>query len=811
VRRAAVAALLGGVWFCAVASAEVTPSPSPSPAPSPSPVAVAPTPPPAAPTPAASPAATPAPAAAPSPAASPAAAPASGATPAPAATPAPTPPPAPPADRISFELLFPAERGGGKASGSAGSIEYQREDFAVASGGVDIKYQDYDIKADLVTVDVARKLVHAQGRVVIDQGPRRLSGDSADFDLAAKTGKVTNATAYMDPDYYFTGKEIDKVGENTYTVADGTFTSCSGASPAWSFKMKRARVELDGYAHIYHTTMRVKRVPILYWPYIVWPALRDRASGLLVPGIGYSKVRGAYLGLSYYQVLGRSYDTTIFADTYSKGYYGVGDEFRYAPSADTHGQAKAFVIRDPELDKRRWKVSWEHETNNLFGNMRAVVNYLDYSDFNFMRDFERGLQQSTLRTLYSNAFLTGNWGVQSLNLLVDDRQTLLSGTSIIDLRKLPEAQYRVQPLKLWKSPLYFDMLSSADYLSVDRGGSYQGKYTRVDLQPELSLPLSTIPWLSLSISGGGRVTSYGSSVAVDPLTRATTLDGGNLTLKYPTGGAQIVGPSFSRIFDTSAHKFKHVIEPRWTYTYSGSVSDRDVAAIPIFDQLDQIGPTNTGSNTLTSRGVGALNTGTFTLTNRLLAKSKDPSKDTSAQEILGLDLIESYSFDANQPLQTDAAGHPVQRGPLIGRLRFSPSEALSLRAQVNYDTVFKAISSTQLSSDLRFGVSTAGLTWFSNKNTLTGQTVSNQAGVYGGLQLVPNRLRVDALVAYDVQNRALQQDRLVVNYTGQCWGFRMEYRQFNATGNDQRDWRFALTLKNVGTFLDIGGGDQQVR
>lgn len=806
------AALVAGLLLlpgltAAQASAPAPSAPPPAPPPSPSPAASA------------TPAASPAPAAnpAPSPAASPA--PAASPTPPPAASPSPAASPTPPAplpaqpraERITFEILFPAERGGGKATGSAGAIEYQREDFALATGEVEIKYQDYDIKADILTIDVARKLVHAQGHVLIDQGPRRLSGDTADFDLETKTGKVMNASAQMDPDYYFKGREIDKVGENTYTVEDGVFTACTGKTPDWSFHMRRARVELDGYAHIYNASMRVKKLPVLYWPYILWPALRDRASGLLVPSIGFSKTRGAYAGLAYYQVLGRSYDTTIFTDVYSRSYYGVGDEFRYAPSDDTHGLFRGFAIRDPQLDKRRWKLEWQNETNNLPGGMRLVVDYLNYSDFDYVRDFERGLQQSTLRTLYSDAFLTGNWGAQSVNLLVDDRQTFFTPTSIIDLRKMPELQYRVRPLELGKTPLYFDMLSSADYLSIDRGGAYQGRYSRVDLQPELSLPLSTIPWLSLSINGGGRLTSYGSSVELPAIGGPPTLTGGNLTLHYPTGGAQIVGPSFSRIFDTSGYKLKHVIEPRWTYTYSGSVSESDQRAIPIFDNLDQIGPTNTGSNTVTNSGASALNTGTFTLTNRLLAKPKDPNSETGAQEILAVDLLESYSFDKNQPLQFDAAGTPVQRGPLIGRVRFSPGERANLRVQVNYDTVFRSIASTQLSGDLRFGPSSAGLLWFASKNAQTGETSNNQAGVYSTLQVVPNRLRFEFRVNYDVQQHILQQDRAVLTYTGQCWGFRLEYNEFKAIDRLQKDWRFALTLKNVGTFLDIGGGSNQVQ
>jgi len=101
------------------------------------------------------------------------------APPADAATAVLPPVAAPAADRITFEVKFADEQGGGKASGSAGTIDYEREDLAVATGGVELQYQDITVHAERVSVDLAKKEVEAQGGVVLDQGPRRLAGDTA--------------------------------------------------------------------------------------------------------------------------------------------------------------------------------------------------------------------------------------------------------------------------------------------------------------------------------------------------------------------------------------------------------------------------------------------------------------------------------------------------------------------------------------------------------------------------------------------------------------------------------------------------------
>ncbi|MGB3563757.1 MAG: putative LPS assembly protein LptD, partial [Thermoanaerobaculia bacterium] len=221
-------------------------------------------------------------------------------------------------DRISFEVPFPEEQGGGTATGTAGNLEYLRENFVIASGGVEVRYQDMEFQGQQVEIDLETKVITARGDVIIDQGPKRMTGDTLTFDLESKTGSMTNAKAFVDPDMYFEGKEIAKVGEDTYTVTDGMVTSCSGDSPAWNFRVSRAQVEMEGFARAKHARFRVKKMPLLYTPYMVYPAKTERTSGFLFPNLGYSERQGAVLGLAYFQTLGESADTTFYLDLYTE-------------------------------------------------------------------------------------------------------------------------------------------------------------------------------------------------------------------------------------------------------------------------------------------------------------------------------------------------------------------------------------------------------------------------------------------------------------------------------------------------------------
>ena len=54
------------------------------------------------------------------------------------------------------------------------------------TGKVRIHYQDMDLQADRAEIDLDTKVVTATGNVIVDQGPRRLTGATAEFDLDTK-------------------------------------------------------------------------------------------------------------------------------------------------------------------------------------------------------------------------------------------------------------------------------------------------------------------------------------------------------------------------------------------------------------------------------------------------------------------------------------------------------------------------------------------------------------------------------------------------------------------------------------------------
>ncbi len=694
-------------------------------------------------------------------------------------------------ERIRFEVPFTAESGGGTASGSAGTLEYQRPDLVVATGAVELLYGDLRFQGDKVTVDLKTKKVFAEGQVILDQGPRRLTGDTLDFDLETKMGKVTEGRAFVDPDIYFTGAVIEKIGDDVYLVTDGMMTSCTDEVPDWSFRLGKARVNLDGFARIKSTRMRVKKLPLFYVPYLLVPANRERQSGLLFPNLGYSSDRGYLLGLAYYQTMGDSYDATLFADIYGEDYLGAGAEFRYRPSLGTSGIFQGYTIDDPVDDTWRWKAILSHTSDDLPWGLRGVVQVVKFSDFNFFRDFERDFNNISIRRLDSVGWLSGNWGSHSFNLLVQDSETFINSQVTVTQQQLPEVEYQLRSTQLGRLPLYLGLSSAAHAFRIDSTGGEGTSYQRADLAPSLTLPLSYLPWLSVSVIGGGRSTWYSDSVNA-----AGEFTGEAVTRTFPTAAAQMVGPVFSRIFDTKIGrfgKFKHIIEPRWSYSFIGESEKQ--SAVPLFDEIDIL---------------RSQNFFVASLVNRLLAKPADPKSLEGAREILSLEISQAYSLDEDQPFQSSRDGTRTSTdSAIVSRLRFNPGDRIGLEARASYSTLFGGLESTSLSGGMRIGKNHGiGLTWFTRFDVENDRTTVHQARLGTGFQLVPNRLRIDSSINYDLVEGLMQQHRHLITYTSQCYGLIFELRENKTLRQKVQEFRFAISLKNIGTFLDLNSGSR---
>lgn len=603
---------------------------------------------------------------------------------------------------------------------------------------------------------------------------------------------MTEGRVDLEGGVHLRGALLSKVGPRSYTLSDGRLTACEGDKPAWEFSMTRGRFTLEEYARLTDATFRLGGVPLLYLPYLLWPVLRERASGFLIPGLGYNSVRGGYLGLAYYWAISRSTDATFVSDLYSHGWYGLGTELRVKPTVGTRAAGIFYTVWDPQTSRWEWKTTGSIVSDDLAPRVRGVLNWLQYSDMNFWQGYENSFNLASLRSVGSDGFVTWNPDPLSFNLRGGSEKAILGATTVV-LRREPVFEASLRSLPLFSETAFVEASGQAGLLAADRGPFQpSGTYGRFDLFPRLAIPLPIAPWLSVQATGGGRVTSYGKSQNL----LGTELLDEPYTRIYGLAGLELTGPSFSRIFDVSwggVTKLKHVIEPRVDYAWQGDPGD--LWRTPLFDELDAVVATNAVR---------------YALVQRLLAKGAQGS----ARELASLEVGSTYFF------RLPGTGTNYGPGPLASRfgtldttLRVVAGPGINLDGRASWDLKASQLTSASVTSNWTSGESTVALSYFfSHPVTLppppgfeVPSTSSSQIRFFGGSPVIRRLLRIDLSANYDLTNGKMLESRTLLTFQGSCYKVLFEYRDFRVGTLPSRDFRIALNLKNVGSFLDFTG------
>ncbi|HUP65761.1 MAG TPA: LPS assembly protein LptD [Thermoanaerobaculia bacterium] len=685
--------------------------------------------------------------------------------------------------RLNFDFDLPQK---GEVTVSAAHQEYLSGLYAIWTGDVVVTYGDITIHADKITRNQKTDDIVAEGRVIVDQGTRRLTAQRMAYNLQSETGTLFDATGSLEPDIYFRGEKIEKISEDTYRLTNGIFTSCDIDNPAWSFEVASGEITTDDYARLRNVSFRTGRLPVLWTPYLVWPTKDERARGFLTPRVGFDSRLGSYLGSSYFIPIGPSADVTIIGDLHTNGYYGIGTETRYVPTTLINGELETYAVTDPDTDRLEWKGSYTHAQEGLPGGFRGVVDIRDYSDIDFFRFFERDFEINTLSNIYSSAYLTRNRSNYSLNIRADRREQFTGFGNSETFEQLPAIQFNTYPTRISGTPLYYSMETSASHLRT----SFGAEYYRADLFPTLSMQLRTPPWLSVKPQVSLRETFYSQSR--DPLTRALVDE--ELSRSYTQGQVEAIGPSLSRIFDSSFggfSKFKHVIEPRFRYLYTSDVEDQD--RVIRFDTVDSPYLPLVGQ------------TIEYALVNRLIAR--EAGETGNAREVLSLAVRQTASladpfvqFIGSQRIESD-------RTPIQVDLHLNPYQSIAFDAGVEIGNVTQQVDQVNLSANLTApgGRQYLNFTWFARllaPGATTGD--SSQFRVSTGLPLWKDKLRLDASINYDATREEFLEQRYFTRFNASCYNIGLEFRDFleyrTGAPRRNRDYRLSIDLKNVGSI-----------
>jgi len=493
-------------------------------------------------------------------------------------------------------------------------------------------------------------------------------------------------------------------------------------------------------------------------------------------------------------------------------------------------------------------------TQAVLHGLRAVadVNYL--SKFIFRLAFAETFAQAINSEVKSTAFISDDLNGFSFGTAVGRYQNFQSATpgDVITIVHAPSFESSTVDRKIADTPIYWSYDAAAEGLSRrEPSFSTAPVVARLDGRPQVTMPLHWKGWV-LRPQIGVEDTWY--SDRLGPSSGIGVPESSVVNRRVLESEVELRPPALARLFERPifGHNLKHTFEPQITYRNVHGVDNFN--QILRFDARDILSDTNELEYRFVNRlygkrvpkGVGtcapsaqatkredspkapsAVKSALTSTTSSPAADAKAGCEASPTREIITWEVAQKYFLDPNfggavvngrrNVLTTTAEftgiaflTEPRQFSPILSRLR-ARSGSADVEWQLDYDPRKGRINSSmafvnyRLFTDLSVSAGHAFLRSTGEIVTSTDIVSQPEFNQYRMLFQYgrPNRTGLNAAgtLGYDQNLHLLQYSAVQTTYNWECCGVSFEYRRF-ALGSvrNENQFRFALTLANVGTF-----------
>ncbi len=454
----------------------------------------------------------------------------------------------------------------------------QSDGVYTAEGNVVVTWQGLNLVADKVRYAITTHILHATGSVVLTKDSSVLKGETLDLDM--DTGRAEMNTTRMtvpESSMTLTAEKLVRINENEFTATTTDLTTCDMPDPSWNLGADRLKVNLLGYATGRNVIFYVKSIPVLYLPWIAFPVVPEKRSGLLFPRIGYSKINGTQLDIPVYWVISPSQDLLFDLDIMSRRGVGTGLDYRYIRTRGSEGHINLYPIYDQIENRWRWQMAQEHkEIFSSSANLRMSVNAT--SDRSFLGDlgeksgdYNRQSNDTIINTLktWQNYAVTSTLRY-NVDLYASDNRTTVQTMPSVGMTGVRQS--------ILSLPLYFDIDSSVNNFYRESAPSGQRLY----LFPRVTLLPFQSSFLQATFFAGTHIRGYATDKR-DSGSGVQASDGDLL----PEAGVRL-STSLSRIYDTDFQllkKIRHEIIPEFRYSLVPGLNQQ---RLPLYDYTDRM-------------------------------------------------------------------------------------------------------------------------------------------------------------------------------------------------------------------------------
>ncbi|MBR5455976.1 MAG: LPS-assembly protein LptD [Bacteroidaceae bacterium] len=311
------------------------------------------------------------------------------------------------------------------------SMVWSRTGNAYLYGNSKVTYDNVELTADVITMNMDSSVVHAMGRKdslgadvgmpIFKDGSTPYESDRMSYNFKTKKGFISNVFTQQG-DGFIMGGKAKKDSTDVFYSQDGKYTTCDAEHPHFYIQLTRAKVRPKKDVVSGPLYLVIEDVPLpVALPFGYFPFTSSYSSGIIMPTYGDEMERGFYLrDGGYYFAISDKLDLRLTGEIYTKGSWGLGAASTYARRYRYSGSVDFSYLVTKEGEKglpdyavgKNFRLQWSHRQDPKArpnSNFSASVNFAtaSYERSNLNSLYNPILNSQSMRTSsvsYSHTF-----------------------------------------------------------------------------------------------------------------------------------------------------------------------------------------------------------------------------------------------------------------------------------------------------------------------------------------------------------------------------------------------------------------------
>ena len=359
---------------------------------------------------------------------------------------------------------------------SQDSMVWYKNGNAYLYGSSQVNYQQIELKANEITIDLETSTVYAQGttdslgtttgRPVFADGDTPYESETMSYNFKSRKGFINNVTTQQG-EGYMTSNTVKKGANDEFYIRNGRYTTCEDHDhPHFYLSLTRAKMRPNQDVVFGPAYLVVADVPLpVALPFGFFPFTKEYSSGFIMPSYGDELERGFYLrDGGYYFAISDLMDLKLTGEIFTKGSWGTSLISNYRKRYKYSGNVNLSYIVTKTGEKnmpdysasKNFKVVWSHRQDakaNPNQNFSASINYAttNYERNNLSSMYNPALTSQSIRT--SSMSYSRNFPDQKLSLssTFNISQNMRDSTLSVTLPSLNWSVSRIYPFKKKKA------------------------------------------------------------------------------------------------------------------------------------------------------------------------------------------------------------------------------------------------------------------------------------------------------------------------------------------------------------------------